>query len=117
MINGYDLLCDDRAFIQLVGNEMCSGAYELDTPFERLTVWIGADKGGEKGVMDIDDACGECLDKRRRQDTHELGQDNIVGLMQEEDVQDALLKSVFLYLLMRNIGKGDLKSSPIRRLK
>lgn len=110
MIYRYDLLCDDRTFVQLVGDEMCGGADEFDTPFERLTVRIGADKGGEKGVMDVDDTSRECLYKGGRQDTHEFGEDNIVGLMPVEDIQEVLFKSFFFHFLMGDMRKGYLKS-------
>ena len=64
-------LGDDGAMIDLLLDDMDRYACDLDTVFQSLLNGVGSRKGREKRWVDIEDAIGKTIDKRRREDSHE----------------------------------------------
>ena len=51
----HDVLLDDGTFIQIVRGIVRRGSDDFHAPVIGLPIGIGADKGRQEGVMDIDD--------------------------------------------------------------
>src|SRR5450830_2177022 len=56
VVDPLDVLLDDGAFIEVAGDEMGSGADQLDAPLVRLGIGPRALETGQEGMVDIDGA-------------------------------------------------------------
>ena len=54
--DSYDVLFDDGAVVQHLGHVMGGRADQLDAALKRLVMRLGADKRGQKRMMDVDDS-------------------------------------------------------------
>src|SRR5262249_42137597 len=71
-------LFDDRPFIKILSRVVSSGANELDPSTMSLRIRSCSSKGGQEGVMNIDDSIAEWLYNLGAQDTHVSGQNDQV---------------------------------------
>ena len=65
-----DILGDDRPFVQVVVDKVRGRPDDLDPAVIRLLIGFGTDKGGKKGVVDVDDALGIVFHKSGSQHPH-----------------------------------------------
>jgi hypothetical protein len=87
------VLRDDRALVELVGDEVGGGADDFDAPIERLPVRIRADERRQKRVVNIHDPAVVAFHERRAQHPHVLREDEIVELVwAERPVQGFLVR-------------------------
>lgn len=80
MIDPFDVLLDNGAGVEVFGDVVCGGADEFDAALVSLVVRLGADKGGEKAVVDVDDPSAELGYKVAGEDLHVLREDDEVDL-------------------------------------
>ena len=85
-----DVLFDDGACVELCGDVVAGGSDDFHTTFPCLMIGLGADEGGEEGVVDVDDMVGVGLD-------HLFGDDLHVAC--KDDEGDAVLFEQFHFLL------------------
>ena len=57
VVDPLDVLLDDRAFVQVAGDEVGGGADQLDAALVRLRIRLGALEAGQEGMVDVDRAC------------------------------------------------------------
>ncbi len=91
---GYILL-DDRSLIECRGHIVTGCSNQLDAARKGGVVWLGSGKGGQKGVMHVDNSLGIRLHKFRRQHLHIAGQNYRVNLVRGQQFQ-LLLFYIFL---------------------
>ena len=53
------ILGNDGSLVQVVTDKVCRGPDNFHSPFKSLPVRISPDKGGQEGMMNIDDAVRE----------------------------------------------------------
>ena len=63
-----DVLLDDGAFVQLLGDVMAGCADQFDAALEGRVVRARAGEGGQKRVVDVDDAARIGSDELGRED-------------------------------------------------
>lgn len=73
-----DVLLDDGAFVEGLGDIVAGGADEFDATSEGGVVGTGSGEGREEGVVDVDDALGIGADKLWGQNLHVASEDNHV---------------------------------------
>ena len=56
VLHAGNLLLDDGPLVEVFGGVVAGGADEFHSALEGPAVGVGADKGGEEGVVDVDDA-------------------------------------------------------------
>src|SRR5690606_34000712 len=56
VVDALDILFDDRAGIEHIGDVVGGGADQLDAPGACLRIWVRADEGRQEAVVDVDDA-------------------------------------------------------------
>ena len=91
-----DILFDDRTFIEICCDEMCSRSDDLHTLIEGLVIRLGSLETWQEGMMDIDDLSLMLAAESRREDLHEPCKDDEVDLLffdQRRDLGFALLSS------------------------
>ena len=79
MVDGFDILMDDRSFIEVGGNIMSGRADHLDATRMRLVIGLGALETGQETVMDIDAATRQEARQIVAQYLHIARQDDEVG--------------------------------------
>jgi len=82
-----DLLFDDGAVVEDLGDVVGSGADEFDAAFEGGVVGFGAGEGGQEGVVDVDDAGREARDEVLGEDLHVAGEDDEIDLLLGEQAE------------------------------
>ena len=65
-----DVLFDDRAFVEVLGDVVGRGADELDAAFLRLGVRPGTDERRQERVVDVDDRHADLFDEITGEDLH-----------------------------------------------
>ena len=78
VVNLDDILLDDRAVVELLGDEVRSGADNLHAAVKGLLIGLRADECRQEGVMDVDYPVPERLQELGGDDAHVLGEDHIV---------------------------------------
>ena len=76
-----DVLLDDGAVVEHGSGVVAGGAYEFNTAGEGGVIGSCADKGGQEGVVDVNDRRGEALDELGAEDLHVAGEDDEVDLL------------------------------------
>ena len=76
-----DLLLDDGAVIELLGDVVSGGSDDLHTSGSGLLVRIGAGEGGQEGVMDVNAASVPRLGKGGRENLHVAGEHHQIDLV------------------------------------
>ena len=79
MADAFDVLIDDRAFIECAGDVVRGGADQLDAALVRLMVGPRALKARQERVMDIDAAAGKLRRHPVRQNLHVTRQHHQIG--------------------------------------
>ena len=105
-----DVLLDDGAFVELLCDVVGRGADDFDAAVVGGLIGACAGIGGEKGLVDIDDASGKRLDKGGAEDLHVAGENDKVdaGVLEKGDLAG------FCFGLVGG-GDGDVwKGSPWR---
>ncbi|MPM52770.1 hypothetical protein SDC9_99532 [bioreactor metagenome] len=74
MVDPDDVLLDDRALVQIGGDEVCGGADQFDAAGVRLTVRVGALEPRQEGVVDVDRPALEEVAQLWGEDLHVAGQ-------------------------------------------
>ena len=95
-----DFLRDDGAFVEVGGDEVGGDSDDFHAAFVSLTIGIGAGKSGKERGMDVDDFVFPAPDEVGREDFHEAGEDDEVGFVFFEKLED------FAFGL-RAVVKGD----------
>ena len=85
-----DVLLDDRARVELLGDVVRSGADDLHAALVRLRVRVGAGEGGQERVVDVDDLRPHRLEEGRAEDLHVARQHDQVARTAEQAEQRAL---------------------------
>ena len=80
MIDMCHVLFDDRAFVEVFGDEVCGSADDLHALVEGLVVRLGSLEAGEEGVVDVDDLAGIGSAELGGEDLHESGKNEKVDL-------------------------------------
>ena len=91
--DAHDILLDDGTCVELGGHIVAGGSDNLHAALPCLMVGLGADEGGEEGVVDVDDVVGVGLN-------HLLG--NHLHLASQHDEGNAVVAQqlhLFLFLL------------------
>ena len=70
-----DVLLDDGAFVEGLGDVVAGGADEFDAAREGGVVGARAGEGGQERVVDVDDAARVGVDEGGREDLHVAGED------------------------------------------
>lgn len=83
-----DVLLNDRALIEVAGDEMGSSTDNLDTAVVSLVVRLGTLEGRQEGVVDVDDAAGHGFAELGRQDLHVAGEHNQVNVVLGGQLED-----------------------------
>jgi hypothetical protein len=86
MGDSVDLLLDDRALVEVGGDEVRGGADEFDATIVGLLVGLGAFEAGQEGVVDVDDAAAELLAQGVAEDLHVAGKDDQIDIALAHDV-------------------------------
>ena len=71
-----DVLLDDGTGVELCGDVVARGADDLHAALIGLMVGLGADEGGQEGVVDVDDVVGIGGNHVVADDLHVAGQDD-----------------------------------------
>src|SRR6266851_2182832 len=87
VIDAQDVLLDDRASVQLLGDVMGRGPDEFDTTIVRRLVRIGAHECRQKPVMNVDDLRRVALQKLRTEDLHIPGENNSIDPIVLEEAE------------------------------
>lgn len=103
-----DVLLNDWAFVEDLGDVMASGAYQLDPAREGCVVGAGSCEGGQKRVMHIDDALRVGADELRREDLHVPGEDSQIDGMFAQEGHLLLLDRGLVGRGNRHVVEGDL---------
>lgn len=88
MVHSHNILLDDRTLIEVAGDEMGSGADDLDTAIISLVIGLGALERGQEAVVDIDDASGHGLAQRGGKNLHVASQNDEIDIVLAHEVQD-----------------------------
>ncbi len=75
-----NILENDRAFVELLGDEMGGAAVNAHAAFVRLLVRSGPGEIGQQRGMNVDDPAGEGFDDPRRKNAHVSGQHDQIRL-------------------------------------
>ena len=84
MLHARDLLLDDGALIKVLRGAVAGRADKFHAAFESTAVRIGSDKGGKKGMVDIDDLPGELAAEGLGEDLHEAGENDEFGTLRTQ---------------------------------
>ncbi|KAG1317178.1 hypothetical protein G6F63_015778 [Rhizopus arrhizus] len=80
MVHARDVLFDDRAFVQILGDVVRGGADDLDPARVRLVIRLRTLEAGQEAVGDVDGAAAQRAAHVRRQELHVAGQHHQVGV-------------------------------------
>ncbi len=80
-----DVLMDDGAFVEIGGGVVGGRPDQFDAALVGLVVGAAAGKGGEEGVMDVDDGSFEGGEKAVGKDLHVAGENDEFGFGFAED--------------------------------
>ena len=76
VIDADDILLDDGAVVEDLGDVVSGGADDFDSALEGLMVGLGADEGGKEGVVNVDDVLrAESSDEFGGENLHVAGED------------------------------------------
>jgi hypothetical protein len=92
------VLFDDGTVVEDLGDVVAGCADQLYAALEGLMVRPRADEGGQKRMVDVDDALGIAVDEIVGENLHVAGEDHeigFVGLDQEVDFRFGLVLVVF----------------------
>jgi hypothetical protein len=64
VVHADNVLLDDRALIQVLGDVVSGGADQLDATILRLLERAGADEGGQERVVDVDQGASRVAEER-----------------------------------------------------
>src|SRR5688572_18114635 len=70
MTNPDDLLFDDRSVVQFRVDVVACSPDQFHTPSESLMIGLSPNKGGQEGVMNIDNTVGKCCNKLLAKNLH-----------------------------------------------
>lgn len=82
-----DILLDDGAVVEDLGDVVAGSADELDSAGVCGVVGACADEGGEEGVVYVDDGGGVGGDEGGGEDLHVAGEDDEVDVVLAEEVE------------------------------
>ena len=91
-----DVLLDDGAFVEDLGDVVAGGADELDAAREGRVVGPRSGEGGQKRVVDVDDALRVGADELGREHLHVAGEDDEVDGVGGEQGKLLLLRPAAL---------------------
>jgi len=74
--DAFDALLDDGAVVEDFRDVVGGGADDFYAAVEGLLMGLGADEGGQEGMMDIDDLLGKLFDETGRKHLHVASQDD-----------------------------------------
>ena len=106
----HDVLFDDRAVVQLLGDVMARSANELDAPVVRLVVRTRTNKRREKRVVNVDDPVGISARELRAQDLHVPSQHDQIDMIVCEQLKFFLLLFLFIFGVDRKHVERDAKA-------
>ena len=99
MIDALDDLLDDRAFVEIVGDEVRSRADQLHAARMRLVIRLRALEAGQERMVDVDRAVRELRARLLRQYLHIAREDHELGAARLEEVEP------LRFLLRLRIGR------------
>lgn len=88
VVHTNDVLLNDRALIEVAGDEVGSSTDNLDTAVVSLVVRLGTLEGRQEGVVDVDDAAGHGLAELGGQNLHVAGENNQVNVVLRSQLED-----------------------------
>ena len=97
-----DILLDDWTVVEDFGDVVAGGSDQLYAALEGLVVGSGADEGGEKRMVNVDDALGIAVDEVVRKNLHVAGEDEEISFVRLDQRMN-----VFLGLPLILFGDGD----------
>jgi len=92
-----DVLLDDGAVVEYLGNVVAGGTDEFDAALERLVIGFGTHEGGQKGMVDVDNAVRKRRHELVGEHLHVAGEDGEIGAMLADE-RDLLLLGDLLVL-------------------
>jgi hypothetical protein len=81
VVNFFDVLGDDGAFVEVVVYEMRRCSDDFNAPVVGLPVRVGPNKRGQKRMVNIDDSVRKTVDKAGRQHAHVFRQHQVLGFV------------------------------------
>lgn len=100
VVDPNNILFDDRAFIQVTGDEVGSGTNDFHTSVVGLVVGLGTLERGQEAVVDVDNATGHGCTQGWGQHLHIPSQHNQINIVLAHQFQN-------LGLLLRLGIRGD----------
>ena len=101
-----NILCDNRAFVQVLGHIMRGGADQLDAPLKGALIGIGPHEGRQETVVDVDDALRIGPHNKRFQNLHVTRQDEEIDRLANQ-IEHAALVLLALLFADRQMVLGD----------
>src|SRR5450755_1026767 len=103
MVDADDVLLDDGAVVEYLGNVVGGSADQLYAALERLVVGLGADERGQKRVMNIDQVLGaQGGDELVRKHLHVARQDDQTALVLADQRDLPLFRLAFVFFRDRH---------------
>jgi len=102
-------LGDDRAFVEIGGDEVGGDADDFDATLVGLAIGVRAGEGGQERGVDVDDFVFPAPDEIGREDFHEAGEHDEIDFMLFEEREDLFLGLGAVE--KRNVIKGKLAAA------
>jgi len=101
------ILLDDGTVVEDFGDVVAGCADQLHAALEGLMVRAGADEGGQKRMMNVDDALRIAVDEIVGKNLHVAGENHEIGLMLLDQTVDLLLGLLLVFFGGRDDRVGN----------